>query len=195
MDINTLSKKLKDVFKNKKNNNIFILILIGILLIIISNFFKASPASSTKVNSNSQKGGDEVVYDSTYEAALKNELQKTLEKMDGVGKVNVMIYFESGEEQVPATDIDTSKTVTNEKDNAGGVRDTTVDNNGNKIVLSQDNGKSEPFVIKVNKPKVTGICVVAEGAENEVTELTIKQAVMSLFDISADKVNVYPMKK
>lgn len=196
MDYKTWLKKLSQASKNKKNSNIIILVLIGVLLIILSNLFKTSTTSSAKVNNSTQKGGGEVEsYNSAYEASLKIELQRTLEQMAGVGKVNVMIYFESGEEQIPAFDIDTSKTITDEKDNAGGVRSTTVDNNGNKIVLSQEDGKSEPFVVKVNKPKVTGICVVAEGADDTVTELTIKQAVMALFDISSDKVNVYPMKK
>ena len=122
-------------------------------------------------------------------------LKSTLEQIDGVGKVEVMISFESGEEHVPAVNINDSTNTTQEKDNAGGTRNTTQKNNGSTVVTTSDGSKSEPLILKTYNPKVLGVCVVAEGAENKVTELRISKAVTDLFGISGDKVNVYPMKK
>ena len=55
--------------------------------------------------------------------------------------------------------------------------------------------KKQPLIVKKNKPKVTGVLVVAEGAEDKVTEYRIRKAVTNLFDIPDNQVNVYPMKK
>ena len=194
MDLKGFFNKMKSASPDKKSSNLIILVLAGVLLLILGSSFTSSKGTAENIK-DSKGVTSESKYSSAYETAVKNELTNTLEQISGVGKVNVMIYFDSGEEQVPAYDINTSKTITDEKDTSGGERNTNQDTNGNKVVLSQDNGKSEPFIIKTYKPKVTGICIVAEGADNEITELTIKQAVINLFNISADKVNVYPKKK
>jgi stage III sporulation protein AG len=130
-----------------------------------------------------------------YETEVQDKLKETLEKIDGVGKVDVMVSFESGEEQVPAVNVNDSTSTTQEKDTEGGTRSTTQKNDGSTVVITNQGDKSEPLIVKTYKPKVSGVCVVAEGAENKVTELRISKAVVNLFNISQNKVNVYPMKK
>ena len=61
--------------------------------------------------------------------------------------------------------------------------------------MTSADGKNEPFIIKVNKPRITGVVVVAEGAENSKIKYEIEQAVSKLYNLSLDKVNVYTMKK
>src|SRR3712207_8212610 len=48
--------------------------------------------------------------------------------------------------------------------------------------------------LETKKPKITGILVVAEGAEDRMTECRIRKAVTDLFNVPDNKVNVYPMK-
>lgn len=43
--------------------------------------------------------------------------------------------------------------------------------------------------------KITGVIVAAEGAVNESIRLEIVKMVMALYDLSADEVEVYPMKR
>ena len=43
--------------------------------------------------------------------------------------------------------------------------------------------------------KITGVIVAAEGASNETIRLEIVKMVMALYDLSADKVEVYPLKR
>lgn len=197
-------KKLMDYFKggNKKKNmftNIIILGLIGLLIVIVSSFF--SSTDSLLVSQNSKKQETKIQNESSsqnvenYEASVENKLKNTLEDMDGVGKVQIMMYFESGEEQVPAFNVNKSTSTINETDNSGGKRTTTQNSDGDTVVMSKDGDKESPLILKKYKPKVTGVCVVAEGAENDATKLSITNAVVDLFGISADKVNVYPMKK
>ncbi|AAK80046.1 stage III sporulation protein AG [Clostridium acetobutylicum] len=193
--------------KTKKSTvtNIVILGLIGILLIITADFFKNSSNNSitgsitennvknTKAENDGTK--NEVKPSKDYETNMEEKLKQTLEQIDGVGKVQVMIYFGSGEEQVPATNENKTKSVTDEADNSGGKRTTTQDSDGSTIVTSKDGDKESPFILKEYKPQITGVCVVAEGADNSVIKLNIVNAVVDLFQLTEDKVNVYPMKK
>lgn len=197
-------KKLMDYFKggNKKKNlftNIIILGLIGVLVVIVSSFFSSTDSLLTSQNSKKQETKIENESSSqnieNYETSVENKLKNTLEDMDGVGKVQIMLYFESGEEQVPAFNVNKSTSTIDETDNSGGKRTTTQNSDGDTVVMSKDGDKESPLILKKYKPKVTGVCIVAEGAENEATKLSITNAVVDLFGISADKVNVYPMKK
>lgn len=191
--------------KNKnKTVNLIIIFLMGILMLITVSFFKTSDSNKAESVTSSNSESDKTEQTSTkdtsynlndYEKSVEDKLKSTLENIDGVGKVDVMINFESGEEQVPAVNINDSTNTTNEKDNSGGTRTTTQSNNGSTVVITNDGDKSEPLIVKTYKPKVSGVCVVAEGAQNKITELRISKAVVDLFDITEDKVNVYPMKK
>lgn len=212
MDLKDLKKlfekhndKEKNSYLNDKKNraNLLIVFLIGILILITASFFKTSKAqisdqtlSNNKNSSKEQQKSQVEDSDSEkYENTIQDKLKSTLEKIEGVGNVEVMVNFESGEEQVPAINATDSTNTTEEKDTEGGTRSSTQKNNGSTVVITNDGSKSEPLIVKKYKPKVSGVCVVAEGAENKLTELRITKAVVNLFSISEDKVNVYPMKK
>lgn len=188
--IDKISKSLKS---KRALTNLLILFLTGILILITINFFTASDKNNNQDNTQNQSSDLKSVSD--YETTIQTKLKDTLEKIEGVGKVEVMVSFESGEEQVPAVNVNDSTNKTEEKDTEGGTRNTTQENNGSTVVITNDGSKSEPLIVKTYKPKVTGVCIVAEGAENSLTELRISKAVINLFNISDDKVNVYPMKK
>jgi stage III sporulation protein AG len=215
MDLKKWLEKLKksddekDTLGKKVMPNLLIVLLAGVLIVMMVSSYKATSLPSVQaLNSNggSNKGdsktdGNAAVTTSSdkvsqdYETAVQDKLKQTLEKIDGVGKVDVMVSFESGEEQVPAVNINDSTSTTQEKDTEGGTRSTTQKNDGSTVVITNQGDKSEPLIVKTYKPKVSGVCVVAEGAEEKVTELRISKAVVNLFNIPENKVNVYPMKK
>lgn len=184
----------EDKTKDKKlaHNLIIIAIICAVFLIAVSSFKDNSKSTNANVTQNGSK--DENQY-TDYEKATENKLKSVLGQIDGVGKVNVMITFENGEEQVPAINVTDSKNYTEEKDNEGGNRNTTQENNGSTVVMSNTGDKSQPFIVKTLSPKVTGVIVVAEGADDRVVSLSITNAVMDIFNLSPDKVNVLPMKK
>lgn len=206
---------LSDRKDKNKLVNLLIIFLVGVLMIITVSFFKtsdtnkvqtisSSSGNSSSTNSSANSSANKNTTDaetqnkdnsSDYEKSVEAKLKDTLQKIDGVGKVDVMINFESGEEEVPAVNINDSKNVTEEKDTSGGTRNTTQNNNGSTVVVTNDGDKSKPLIVKTYTPKVSGVCVVAEGAQNKITELRISKAVMDLFNITEDKINVYPMKK
>lgn len=194
MDLKKLIEKITEGGKNKYLFNLIVIVLIGILILIAASMFKDnnSAVKTSAQASNTQASSQET---QSYELQLENKLKEILQRTAGIGNVSVMIYFEGGEEQIPAVNVTDSTSTTEEKDSSGGTRSTTQKNTGSTVVTTNDGTKNEPLILKQNKPKVTGVYVVAEGAEDEVTELKINKAVTDLFNISPDKVNVYPMKK
>lgn len=60
--------------------------------------------------------------------------------------------------------------------------------------MAVEGSKNEPYILQTNKPEISGVVIVAEGASSSKVKYDIQVAVSSLYGISIDKVNVYPMK-
>jgi len=186
--------------KSKKTDkmlgNLVLMILVAVVIVLASSFFKTPKATST-VATQTQKSTtakeSNTAETTEYEGQLENKLKSTLEGIQGVGKVQIMIYFESSEESVPAVNVNDSKSTTQEDDTSGGKRNITQVNNGSTVVMSNKGDTNEPLIVKKYKPVITGVCVVAQGSGEKVTELRIRQAVIDLFNLPENKVNVYPM--
>jgi stage III sporulation protein AG len=162
----------------------------------MSNFFKGQPTvavnTSADLEENKSKSGEEFELSATEEK-LKTELKAMLSQIKGIGKVDLMINFECSEEYIPAEEKNTSKSITNEKDNEGGERKITQDTDGTKIVVSTDGNVTKPVMLKKINPKVEGVIIVAEGAEDEKIKKDIVLAVSSLFGIPNYKIQVFTM--
>lgn len=203
----------KEEKKNKKAGstsnfltNVLIVFLVGVLLVIVGSMFKTPKdstnniAGATSVSSVGEvattTSKDDLQGVSTeYKEKMEKELTDTLEKIQGVGKVHAMIYFEGGAEQVPVFNQDTSQSVTSEKDTNGGEREIKTENGGSEVVMENNNDEQKPFIVKTYNPAITGVIVVAEGAGEKVTELRLRQAVAILLGLQDSKVEVYPMEK
>lgn len=203
MDGKKIKKIIDDFLKNKNINMLIIIVVIVTFLLLTLNVLKPSKekysnketatssgveSESLKENSNESKVKDE------YEREQKEQLTSILKKMDGVGSVDVMISFESGEKKVPAYNEDTQTSVTEETDSEGGKRVNEQKNDGSKVVMRTQDNENEPFILQTYKPKVISVFVVAEGAENSKTKYEIQKVVSNLYNLSIDKVNVYSMK-
>lgn len=202
--MDNMFKNLIDKF-NKRNFNknftsIVILLLIGILLLIFSSIFDRNNENIQTVNLNNENNmvKEKTITletnDKNLENKIEDKLKSILEDIEGVGKVKVMIYFDGGEEQVPAFNINDSTSQTEETDNEGGKRKITQNNDGRTVVMTNDGNNTKPLIVKKYKPKITGVCIVAQGADNKIVRLWIQKAVVDLFNLQPDKVNVYPMK-
>lgn len=194
MDFKKFLKTLESKGLKKNFYNILIVLLVGILIIITGSFFTSKGNAKGVVATTSNEEGKEVGNDenlSLYEQTQKNQLKYILSNINGIGKVEVMISFQGGTERVPAMDSNNSVSKTEEKDTSGGTRVNTQNNNGNKVVVTNN----EPFILKTLNPKVTGVFIVAEGAENNDLKYKITKTVSALYDIPDHKVNVYSMKK
>lgn len=181
--------------------NLAIIILAGILLMLISDIVgnltkKKAPvkdSGNVEVNTNSALPVSKTGND--YEDTLKNDLASTLSQIQGVGRISVMIYFETGEESVPGVNKNNNSKKTEEKDTEGGTRNTIEDVNGETTVILNKGSDTEPFIVKKVKPKIGGVMIVAEGADNIAIKEQLLNSVRTLLNIPASKVAVMTMKK
>ncbi len=202
-DKNKINEEINKLMQNKKFVNCLIVLLVIIFLWLAVSNFIGDDAGLTKGNENNTPiGAKEVSAEEgvttskellDYETEQKEMLEEILSKIDGVGEVVVNIYFESSEIKVPATNSNTQISETEEEDTNGGTRVTKQETEGATVVMQNDSNTSEPFITKTYKPQITGVLIVAEGAKSSKITYDIQNAVSSLYNLSLDKVNVYPM--
>ncbi|WP_271810342.1 stage III sporulation protein AG [Clostridium beijerinckii] len=206
MDKDKFKKEFSKILEQKKMKSLIAVCIILAFILIAMNVFSSgnNNFSSNKLSSTAAKTNAENVDDTkinneadekNYEEKQKNDLKNILKKMNGVGDVEVMMSFENGGEKVPAYDKNNQKSTTEENDTEGGKRVTNQDTDTSKTVMTTSDGNNEPFILKTYKPKITGIIILAEGADNSKIKYGIEQAVSKLYNLSLDKVNVYSMKK
>jgi len=209
MDKNKIKKEIKKIFAQKQLKNLIAVCIILAFVLLAMNVLIPSNKSLTsnkltgtnvdkKVNDNSvNKDTQELVQndEQRYEEKQKIDLKNILQKMNGVGDVEVMMSFDNGEKKVPAYDTSAQKSTTEETDTEGGKRVNNQNTDSSKIVMTTSDGNNEPFILTTYKPKINGVIILAEGAENSKTKYEIEQAVSKLYNLSLDKVNVYSMKK
>ncbi|SHJ59494.1 stage III sporulation protein AG [Clostridium cavendishii DSM 21758] len=202
MDKKRLDEFIEKIGKDKKLTNVLIAVLIIIMIYMVASYFMGlnKDPKNLKTTINEQKKADDKTQgdstlDKDYEFKEQNELKSILKQVAGVGKVEVKLYFESGEIKVPAVDSNSSKSTTEETDKEGGRRVTNQNTDGSKVVVTNNSSGNEPLIVKTYKPKITGVVVVAEGAENSKIKYALETAVSKLYDLSMDKVNVFSMEK
>lgn len=204
MNSKKINQLLEKFVKDKKVMNMLIALLVVILIYMAASYFTSLNKNSktSKAVFNEQKDNlkrepedKNILTTKEYEEQQKNELKSFLSKIDGVGNVDVMIYFESGEIKVPALDTTVTKSTTEETDKEGGKRINNQNSDGSKVVTTTNGNGNEPLILKTYKPKMTGVVIVAEGAGNAKIKYEISKAVSMVYGLAADKVNVLSMKK
>ena len=199
MDTEDILERIKKIFKdNKSLSNIMAIILVLIFILIAINIFKPKLSTTTMMPNNNGSSKKEEpnskTEETSYEEEQKQQLVAILKKIEGCGNVDCMLTFSSGEVKVPAYDETKQNNVTEENDKDGGTRTTTQKSDNSKVVMSNKDGGNEPFILETQKPKVVGVVVVADGARDGRVKADIEKAVINLYDLPANKVNVYSMK-
>ena len=194
-----------------RKENLMVLILGGILLFVIAlPVEEQSSASDTSHNQNSLLTLSSLDGDSTgesnesftmsavqtgdtdqeYALYLEEKLRNALGKVDGVGKVDVMITLKSSRELVVEKEQPILRSTTSESDSQGGKREAVEMDSQENTVYRTDGSASEPYVIKTLVPEVEGVLVVAEGVGTGTVSHSIVEIVQALFGVEAHKVKV-----
>ena len=176
-----------------------ILFLCGILLYIIwlpvenNSGYEKNNTQNTGIvtNTNTVLGSDTLSYQDRLEA----ELKAFLEIVDGVGDVEVLIYLEASEEYVVEKDHPIIDSVSEDNGTDGGSsmqQEREIDEE--TVYTVNSNGDEVPFVTQTKNPKIAGIVIAAQGAENEAVKLRITKMAMALYGVEANKIDVLSMK-
>lgn len=115
----------------------------------------------------STKNADEIVSGESYIEELEHKIVSVVQKIDGVGKVVVAITHDATTESVYAYEKETD----------------------NILYV-----KGEPVVVKTLPPKILGVVVVAEGADNPIVRMKINEAVVTLLNVDETRVQVFTHK-
>ncbi|MGI6403948.1 MAG: hypothetical protein ACOX0K_07035 [Oscillospiraceae bacterium] len=164
MDASKLFRAWKNFFSKDLRLKIIVLLgLIGMLMILISQFV-------SRGNTAPQKPPDEATASFTseqYVAALEDKLQKLVSDIDKVGRAQVMITLESGVEYVYAQEEKRNTDTTREPGEDAAILVNQKENVEQKYILVEtEYGKREALVLTQRQPKVQGVVVVCEGADD-----------------------------
>lgn len=170
-----LNGKFFAKIKTIKHIEIIVLVIFAAVLLLIIFGFSGSSGST------SSSGGTSL---EEYQKKLEKQLADTISQIDGAGKISVMITFETGSEQVIA--YSTDKTTNSSTENG---RTTSSMTERSQIVLI--GGK--PVVLYEVQPKIKGVLVVAEGAENVKVKIEISKAVSTILDIEPRYIEIFSM--
>lgn len=203
MNTKKIKQYIQNLMKHKNINSLIIILLVVILIyFIVSYFYDVNNISNSKkvisqtlASEVEDKNKEDNEETKDYEKSQQKSLQNILKQIHGVGNVEVKINFDGSEVKVPAVENNNQKSTTEETDNEGGKRKSEQETEGGKVVMANNGNSNEPFILKTDKPRITGVVVVAEGANDSKIKYEITKAVSSLYDISIDKVNVFPMKQ
>ncbi|MFJ7975109.1 stage III sporulation protein AG [Peribacillus sp. NPDC096379] len=181
-----------------------LLLGVGIMMVssLLTNKESKNDAVTTFNQTNSQskevetfgKAENQFPSVNDYEKYLQNEMKGALESIAGVSDVKVVIYVDASEKKVFEKNKVTQKQETVETDQEGGKRevdDTSIDE---QLVILKSGDKEGPIVVETKKPNVSGVLVVAKGAENIQIKKWIIEAVTRALDVPSHRVSVMPKK-
>jgi len=192
-----LKRKLTKYGSKKLIEKGVIIAIVGVICLIAGSvIFEGSTTTGVNGSTLDSMGNVETVQtikqsSENPQNEMEDSLQLILSKIKGAGKVDVMITFFSGNESIPAVDVKTSENDTGEKDKEGGSRIIKQSDIDNKTVYEENQGVKKPFVVKELYPKVKGVVIVADGAEDIEVKINLAKATEALLDIAAHKIQVF----
>ncbi len=162
MDTVAIREKLTAAFK--KYRYALIIALVGLLLMALPENTEEPKLSESVQNAETD--------------SLQEELAQILSRVQGAGKVEVLLTQFSGPETIYQTDLDQSDTDTR--------RDT--------VILSDSSRGEAGLVRQVNPPIYQGALIVCQGGDSPAVKLAIVQAVMSVTGLTSNQITVLKMK-
>lgn len=181
--------------KDKKRINLYIIIfLIGVLLLMIPKTFMRSSNNKVVDNEIIAPNTYKTSNPQTYEEKLEKRLEKEFTKIDGVGKIEVIIMLKTSGEIVINKDVPNSSSDTEELDAQGGKRlMTQKEQQEATVLINNSDGSTKPIILKELEPQISGIVIIAEGGDDIVVKNNLINAAKVLLDVPVHKIEVMKM--
>lgn len=195
-----LKSENRKKIKKPKKDQLVILLLFGVLLLVIAIPTEPRREKTTRMEEadtggDALKGTGQISSENSYERQQEKRLKEVLEKVEGVGRVEVMITLRSSSEKVVEKDAPSRSQRVEETDSQGGSR-TTQENEREEATVYEESedGKRTPYVIQELEPAVEGVIVIAQGGGNAAVKQNILEAVQALFPVEAHKIKIMKME-
>lgn len=171
-------KKLKEIFTSKSGESnkrkvenlvVFIILLIITVIIINTVWF-----TDKKENKNLQNTTDKVLAKEDMQEAqveqatssdLEEKLKNILQKIEGVGKVEVLLTYSQSSQTMAMYNEDSTKSDTEETDTSGGNRKISETTNKKEVIYQEIDGEKIPVTQSIIKPKIEGAIITASRSK------------------------------
>lgn len=204
---------LKDKLKNfmgkeenepnkKKVENLVVFILILIITLIVINVIwngdkKSNDTQKSDLNKRlaqtTQSQNDSKQVSTNTEDKLVIDLENILSKINGVGKVEVMITYSETSKNQPVYNEERTEEKTEEKDTQGGTRKVTQTDSRKEVIYEEKDGEKTLVTQSTISPKIEGAIITAEGANDATVKTSIIQAVEAVTGLPTHKIQVFKM--
>jgi stage III sporulation protein AG len=187
--------------KGKKFQYFLIVLLLGIAFMLISDLWKNEPSVAVDQNLQEETEEDAPAFGTnkqkdssmrSYEDQYENQLKEALDQIVGVSDALVVVNVEASEQKVYEKNENTQSQSTSEEDKEGGKRSIEEKSSEQEMVIIQDGEKEVPVISETRKPKVSGVLIVAKGADNIQIKKWILEAVTRVLDVPVHRVSVLP---
>lgn len=166
-------KKLRQAFgRIGKYKYALIVLLAGVFLMLLPGKEESTPSAEASAGTETSELSE-----------MQDALAKLLSKIDGAGRVEVLLSLEYGAESFYQSD---------EKTSASG---DTESREQTTVLYQPESAQRLPSVRKTRFPVYRGAVIVCEGAGSPSVELAIVQAVSRLTGLGSDKISVIKMKR
>lgn len=174
MDWVALGKKTAQAVKAYRY--VLLVLFIGIVLMRL-------PTGNTKTNvQQAVPQSAPQSPQSATQTGLEESLSQILSKMEGAGKVQVLLTEAEGEKILYQTDVTKSQT------------DSTNDQRQQTVLISGQDRSESGLIRQIEPPVYLGAIVLCQGADSASVRLAITQAVSDATGLSTDKISVLKMK-
>ena len=188
-------EKLKKIFENKEKrveNLISLLIILVITLIVINKILDTDTKENLEIQDEQgvELAQNEIENISTD---LEKRLENILSKISGVGKVSVLLTYKETQALVPIYNINSSKSMIEEKDSSGITKKTENESIQKDVIKT--NTDSNVITEKNIMPVIEGAIVTASGADDINIKSNIISAVEAVTGIATHKIQVFKMEE
>lgn len=181
--------------KKKIENLVFFLIMLIVVLVAINLIWKDKKDDVKSTDNAKNLAMQEENIAEQKNDNLSDQLEDILQKINGVGKVNVLITYSQTSQTVPLYNEDTSQKDTQEQDKTGGTRKVVETDTKREVIYQEINGTKTPITQSIVSPKVEGAIITAQGATNTNIKANIIQAVEAVTGLASHKIQVFAMSE
>lgn len=149
----------------KKYKFVLLVVLVGIILMLL-------PVSSQTKETEENKS--QIPQESFDLAAMEQRMEEVLGKIDGVGKLRLMLTLQSGTRLTLAEDTQRDQDRTQRE----------------IVTLNRGSGNQEIVITNRFYPVYQGAVVVCQGADSSAVRLAITETVQTLTGLPSDRIRV-----
>ena len=149
----------------KKYKFVLLVVLVGIILMLL-------PVSSQTKETEENKS--QIPQESFDLAAMEQRMEEVLGKIDGVGKLRLMLTLQSGTRLTLAEDT--------QRDQDRTQRET--------VTLNRGSGNQEIVITNRFYPVYQGAVVVCQGADSSAVRLAITETVQAMTGLQSERIRV-----